>query len=1045
MSSAPTCRTCGAPLTVSAAGPFCPACILGLAAAEETDVVESEAGGSFPRPFGDYELLAEVGRGGTGLVFRARQRSLNRIVALKVLLTGRFSDDAARRRFRLEAESAAGVQHPGIVVIHEIGEAEGHPFLTMDFVNGPNLAELCDGRPLPARTAARHLRDIARAVQAAHAAGVLHRDLKPSNILVDADQRPRVTDFGLAKHRDATDGPTLAGQVLGSPNYTSPEQAAGRNEAVGAASDVYGLGALLYHLVTGHAPFNAATPAETLRLVLDTDPPSPRLLNPALPRDLETICLKCLQKNPARRYASAADVADELERFLSDRAILARPASGLELAWRWGRRHPAIAALAATVVAALTVSSAVFYTSARRIDRARARELAARLTAEEELYASSMLAISMGTVTPAGMDPRDLRERLDAARPRPGAPDQRGFEWRYFWAGSRGDTLATLAGHHHVVDAAFFSPDGATLATHSLEGVLKVWDASTMKELVTLDHVAWAGGFAAGGAQLIFSRPDDSIWRFDLATRTAGKVLDPGPRLIAAQPDGRHVVVFGPDQLPVLRALDGTIAASAPGGEVPLDTCAVVSADGTRAAVAGRSYPGILVIDLATHRQLAALIDPRPVIGLALSPDGSRLVSAGFDGVLKVWDVGRGTLERSFKAFVDPIWGLAFSADGRSFAAGGNNRDVRIWDASTWTEKGDLRGHHSTVRCVAFAPDGNRLVSGAEDELALVWPAQTDRPPEEMPQLLRGPQWIDRTPSIDFSPDSRLFAGTAADGTIKVWRTDSIQPAATFPMEARTVAFSPDGKSLLGEDYGGGVQRWDLGSGQLAETTRPKTAFANWQVDPLSPPERVGLVADQADTRARCRLCEIPSARDGINAGAMTTTPTLAMSADGRTMFVGLPQGSVEIWDMASRQRRSTFAAHKLPVTALAVSADGHFLATGSLDNSTKLWDVATGRLLTTYHEHNRPVWALAFSPDGKTLAAGSCDKGIILCSTTLLRHVASLPLFVGTPKDYTQEVRLLRFSPDGNILAAALGDGTLRFFRAVSFAAADADVAAAP
>jgi WD40 repeat protein len=220
---------------------------------------------------------------------------------------------------------------------------------------------------------------------------------------------------------------------------------------------------------------------------------------------------------------------------------------------------------------------------------------------------------------------------------------------------------------------------------------------------------------------------------------------------------------------------------------------------------------------------------------------------------------------------------------------------------------------------------------------------------------------------------------------------------------------------------------------------RPKTSFSNWQVDPLTPQERVRLVADQATTRAECRLCEIMSSRDAIFAGAITTAATIAMSPDGQVMFVGSPEGAVEAWNLATRQRRLTFSAHKLPVTSLAVSPDGRYVATGSLDNSTKLWEAATGQFVANFCGHNRPVWALAFSADGKTLAAGSCDKEIVLCSVILRRIVATLPLFEGIPQGFEQEVRLLKFSPDGNILAAALGDGTLRFFRAQTFSVIDA------
>jgi eukaryotic-like serine/threonine-protein kinase len=1038
MNKTHTCQGCGAALPGTSGGEnYCAACILRQGLLSTEDSIPRAPMREGPPPiFGSYELLEEIGRGGMGVVYKARQRSLKRTVAIKLLVSGAYSSESLLRRFQIEAESAASLQHPGIVAIFEFGENESQPFYTMEFVEGKNLSEVCAGRPMAPSRAATYVRAIAEAVQYAHTRGILHRDLKPSNVLIDLNDRPRITDFGLAKQLHGESDVSVAGQMLGSPNYAPPEQAAGKE--VGVTSDVYSLGGLLYNLLTGRPPFLASTVQETLRLVYETDPISPRALNPDVPQDLDTICLKCLEKDPSRRYASAQALADELIRFLKGEPILARPVSKVEQGWRWCRRHPAIASLAATVVAALTATSAIFYSSTRRVEHARALEHAALDDAEVNLYAANMQLTSRG-VQMGGTDPEAVANSLAATRPKPGGSDLRGFEWRHFWYLNRADSLATLKGHANVVKQAFFSPNGARIATLSQDGVMKVWDAGSMKELQSLDDVASAGGFTSDGAQLLFSRPDNALWRLDVATGKAAKAREAEGRLIAALPDGRHAVLFGPDRLPVQRTIDEP----APSGaipDVPVDVCSAVSADGRLAAVCGRIYPAILVIDLATHRQVAAMVDPRPVIALALSPDGSQLASAGFDGVVKVWDVEHGSLVTDFKAFLDPVFGLAYSADGRSLAAGGNNRIVGIWNTTSWREEETLRGHLNTILCVAFSPDGQRLVSGAQDRLAMVWPSHANHLPEEMPHLLRGPEWIDRTPGIAFSPDSRLFAGTAADGTIKVWRTDTIETTASFDMNARTVAFSPDGKSILGEGYDGIVRRWKLDGQNPEQMVRPKATIANWQVDPLTPLERVAMVADQPETRAICHTCEITSSRDGINGGAILTTPTIAMSPDGQTMYVGLPHGDVEIWDVATRKRRLAFQAHQLNVTAISASPDGHYLATGSMDNSTSVWEAATGRNLATFHFHNRPVWAVAFSPDGRTLAAGSCDKEIILCSVPLLRHVAGLSLYTGIPKDYTQEVRLLRFSPDGNILAVGLGDGSVRFFRAAPFSVTDAD-----
>jgi hypothetical protein len=275
------------------------------------------------RPFGSYLLLGELGRGGMGVVFKAFEPRLSRCVALKMVLPGALAGDDDLQRFRTEAAAAAGLKHPCIVAVHEIGVLDEKHYYSMDFIDGPSLTQrLADG-PLPSKTAAKYLATVAHAIQHAHDHGILHRDLKPGNILIDKDDQPHVTDFGLAKQFKADSGHTRTGAVLGTPSYMAPEQAAGSKD-LGPACDVYGLGALLYELVTGRPPFRAETPMDTLMQVMERDPAPPRLLNPKVDRDLETICLKCLSKNPRHRYASAQEVALELERYLNGDPIQAR-------------------------------------------------------------------------------------------------------------------------------------------------------------------------------------------------------------------------------------------------------------------------------------------------------------------------------------------------------------------------------------------------------------------------------------------------------------------------------------------------------------------------------------------------------------------------------------------------------------------------------------------------------------------------------------------------------------------------------------------------
>ncbi len=301
--------------------------------------------------FGDYEILGTIARGGMGIVYKARQKKLNRIVAIKMILSGQFADQSAIDRFYAEAEAAANLRHPHIVAIHEIGEHAGQHFFSMDFIDGKSLAELVRDRPLAPEQAAELVQCISDTIQYAHDRGILHRDLKPSNILVDKHQAPLVTDFGLAKQVSSESQITMTGAIVGTPSYMPPEQAAGRHEQVGTCSDIYSLGAILYELVTGSPPFRAASPFETIRQVLQNEPASPRLLNPSVPRDLETICLKCLQKEPGQRYARASDLAEELARFRRGEPIQARPLGRLARGWRWCRRNP----LPATTIGAAVV------------------------------------------------------------------------------------------------------------------------------------------------------------------------------------------------------------------------------------------------------------------------------------------------------------------------------------------------------------------------------------------------------------------------------------------------------------------------------------------------------------------------------------------------------------------------------------------------------------------------------------------------------------------------------------------------------------------
>ena len=323
------------------------------------------------RKFGDYELVQELARGGMGVVFKARQAGLNRIVALKMILSGQLAGESEVQRFQAEAEAAAGLDHPGIVPIYEVGQIDGQHFFSMGLVEGPSLSQRITERPLAAREASEIIVKVADAVGYAHRQGVIHRDLKPANVLLDKNDEPRVTDFGLAKRIASDSNLTTTGQVLGTPNYMPPEQATGHLQDVGPRSDVYALGGVLYAAITGRPPFSADNAVATIKQVIEREPVAPRQLNSAIPRDLETITLKCLQKDPNKRYESAQELADDLRRHLSHKPIQARPVSSVERVVRWSKRQPVVAGLVVTLALSIVTGFAVsLYYAIEASDRA---------------------------------------------------------------------------------------------------------------------------------------------------------------------------------------------------------------------------------------------------------------------------------------------------------------------------------------------------------------------------------------------------------------------------------------------------------------------------------------------------------------------------------------------------------------------------------------------------------------------------------------------------------------------------------------------------
>ena len=494
-----------------------------------------------------YEILSELGRGGMGVVYKARQIKLNREVALKMILAGGHAGEQELARFQIEAQAVARLQHPGIVQIHQVGEHDGRPFFSLEFVAGGSLADKLKGTPWLFSRSTEVVEHLARALQHAHEHGVIHRDMKPANVLMAADGTPKVTDFGLAKQLDAEHDLSCTGAIMGTPYYMAPEQAEGRVRSVGVAADVYALGVILYELLTGQPPFRGQTITDTLEMVRTQDPVPPSRLQPKTPRDLETICLKCLHKEPSRRYESAAALADDLHRYREGAPILARPVGNLERAAKWARRRPAIAGLLAAVAGLLVALVCVtvlgvagilwkYFESEDRRNKAviaegKAKEktkLAKQETkrandetkekdreltrAEGLVYAGNLLQAQLSWE--AG-DGRGAHQRLDACR-----WDYCGWEYASL-RHQFDETQLTLRGHLKAVYSACFSSDGKRLASGSADETVKLWDAGTGQELLTLKgHTGFIGSvcFSPDGKRLASASTDGTVKLWDAVT-----------------------------------------------------------------------------------------------------------------------------------------------------------------------------------------------------------------------------------------------------------------------------------------------------------------------------------------------------------------------------------------------------------------------------------------------------------------------------------------------------------------------------------------------
>lgn len=984
----------------------------------DSDKVKTALTLSLKKDIGRFKLLEQIDSGGFGTVYRAHDPVLKRQVALKIPRQERL-DRGEVEALLGEARAAARLKHPGIVQVYDAGMEGEWAYIASEFIEGASLrTHLLAPEPVSFRQVAGICQQVAEALQHAHELGIIHQDVKPSNILLDAEGRPYLTDFGLARNAaeetQAEETQQADRGVAGTLPYMSPEQVRG-GQSVTAASDIYSLGVVLYEMLTGSCPFTG-TRAELVRQIQEAPVPRLRQRNPRIPRDLEAICLKCLAREPANRYPSAAELADDLRRYLANESVRARPGIWAERAWRWSRRKPALAA-------ALSLLTLVMIAAAVLVGISHWQAWESLQKAETNLYFYQIADAHQKWLLNS---PEDARESLAAC------PNwRRDFEWWHLdglfrtprrrlsvagkafafrsdgerivtagggqpgvkiWEGKTGNGLLHMRppnGSEDWIQSVDYAPDGRTVASGSaIDGVVRLWDANNgrfLRELGPHRRDVMAVQFVGDGRRIVSLGRNESLVVWETATGRELQRIELRPKSVQAlaiSPVESLVVVStrhrNKNEIAVWDYETGEQVADL-SDDASHATGLAFSPDGCLLAVA--QPRGVLQIWEFSPLRLLETI-PGPLAEKAcpvFAPDGQRIAAEVWDGAICIWDALTGMPLGVFRGHVAPVNQIRFSPDGRYLVAGSEDHEIRFWD--TQTEQGTvaLPGDGAVALDLAVSPQGDSLAVVCRDGSAVLWNVATGQRRWSLPPVFSAPPalW-----AVAYSPDGRHLACAGEDATVRIYdvQAGTVQRCFTAHQVAlRAVAYSPDGKRLASAGLGNEVLIWDADSGQVLKKL---------------------LV----DTRAiRC----------------------LKFHPDGTRLAVGTRDGHALVWDLASGQLLwSRSPGVPLPrVWDLAWSPDGSCLAVARGDGFVRLHESTTGRQLAEFGLpiSNVPI-DLAFSPNGCRLATATEQTGVILWEVPTGRKILTISRGVAT-------AAAVVFDPTGQILASADRDGTVKLW----------------
>ncbi len=1015
---------------------------------------------------GDFRIVREVGKGGMGIVYEAEQISLRRRVALKVLPFAATMDPRQLQRFHNEARAAACLHDPHIVPVYFVGCERGVHFYAMQFIDGqalegflrqlhrtgdtaktirvardgdrdqpepisavPDAATAVDSRAraetqaLPRGTAYFHQVAewgiaVAEALEHAHSLGIVHRDIKPGNLLLDAAGRLWVTDFGLARTVNDS-GLTLTGDLMGTLRYMSPEQALAKHGLVDHRTDIYSLGVTLYELLTLRPAIDGVDREEVLKKIAFDELPGARQRNAAIPVELETIVRKATSKEPAERYATAKEMADDLHRFLEDKPIRARRPSLRQRLRKWARRHRAIlwtAAILLFFAAAALAAGGVWHMLKIQATLAEVRERDREL--RQHLYIQDIIlawqALREG-------ERERMRSLLDRHIPEPGQADLRGFEWWYLQRRSRGllHEAAQVAAHQGGAYCVTYSPDGRTLASAGKDGVIRFWDARTLRpqgELRSGQFGVNEVAFSPDGKSMASAGDDGTVWLWDLVSAQKRAILRPeGCRdelsALAISPDGKVLATGGKD-----------------GGIWSFDF-----ASGRLNAV---HYPGFGSIHY-----------------LAFAPDSRFLAVANDRSLILLLDPVTLQERERFQYPYGPVYCVCFSHDNTTMAAGSAwGGPIVLWDLKLQLQRLSLRGHQDPIQSLSFSPDDTQLVSCSNDGLVSLWDLRSGCLWDSV-QGHAGRAWC-----TAYAPNSECLATVGQDGILKCWyvlgndhRTIRVTSEAKKRVFVDWVTFSPDGQILFTRNWENGeLGRWNTFSGRRAEPAGgPPSSVIHLAA--LASPFRLATVeGDQKDLRVQglsgaavqvyrhaqpilaiaispngervafaddspaVWMWEVDPGRPQELARLPSLCRSIAFAPDGGTIAVAA-DAQVLLLNAARGHSRAALSGHEKEVRAIAFSPDGRLLATAARDSTVRIWEFPGGRERYCLWMPGTGWNAIAFSPDGKTLASGGEKGEVILWNAARGQELMRL-------EDHKGGIFALAFSPDGKVLAAGGG-----------------------